>query len=484
MTTGPKKRVVAVGGGKGGVGKSFVVANLAATLAMRGTRVVALDADLGAANLHSLFGIGRPPRTIEDFLERRVGSLAELVLPTSVPGLSLICGASQVLGSASPRHDAKQRLIAELAHLDTDCLLVDVGAGTDINQLDFFNAADIRLVVMTPEITSVQNGYGFLKMALFRRLQRAVTSGVAASRLAKAFGGRAFEVGSSMESVSTFLMLLEEEAPELGEPFRLLLREFNAKFIGNMLAAERDRDVIFAVKRMTERFLGLQTEVVASLRADPRVRSSVNRGRPIVLDSVPDANATEIAGLARTLMTQDLTPIYQIRAAVSRALSTADQAFEFGLESVNLDAPAPPPLPAEAQAGPLRPTPSREALAQVAEGPTASFLAELERFQRSSARLSVSHFVQVQLGGPWLMGTLVQINAAGACIAGVRVSPGQVRGPGAFRLVSARGGGAALPAVSVELHSYDESTGRVVVRFTDPQQASSLVGYLRQATPS
>src|SRR3569833_2571519 len=95
-------RIVAVGGGKGGVGKSLVSTNLAVALARTGAKVVMLDADLGAPNLHTMFGIMRPQRTVEDFLSGRSATLDEVALATPIPGLRLIAGAEGARGAARP----------------------------------------------------------------------------------------------------------------------------------------------------------------------------------------------------------------------------------------------------------------------------------------------------------------------------------------------------------------------------------------------
>jgi len=141
-TRGHIGRIVAVGGGKGGVGKSLISTNLAVSLASSGARVVMLDADLGAPNLHTMFGIMRPPRTVEDFLAGRSAALHEVAIPTSVPGLRLICGAEGALGSAQTTPEAKQRLFSELARLDADCLVIDVGAGVNLD-LNIANRATV-----------------------------------------------------------------------------------------------------------------------------------------------------------------------------------------------------------------------------------------------------------------------------------------------------------------------------------------------------
>jgi len=82
-------RVVSVGGGKGGVGKSVVAANLAVAMAQRGARVVLVDADLGAANQHTLFGIARPGPGVEAFLDGSLAELAQAEVESGVPGLRL-----------------------------------------------------------------------------------------------------------------------------------------------------------------------------------------------------------------------------------------------------------------------------------------------------------------------------------------------------------------------------------------------------------
>src|SRR4029077_19314224 len=84
-------RVVAVGGGRGGVGKSLVAANVGVFLATLGKRVIAIDASFGAPNLHLFAGVPRPARSLYETIAAAV-PLAELAVATHVPGLRLISG--------------------------------------------------------------------------------------------------------------------------------------------------------------------------------------------------------------------------------------------------------------------------------------------------------------------------------------------------------------------------------------------------------
>jgi len=136
--TGPTRRIVAIGGGKGGIGKSLVAVTFAIELVRRGMRVVLVDCDLGGANLHSFLGMEYPKETLSDFVLRRVGSLAELVIPTPVAGLGLISGARNSIQVANPMYQQKMRLMRALQHIDADAAILDLGAGTHYNVVDFF----------------------------------------------------------------------------------------------------------------------------------------------------------------------------------------------------------------------------------------------------------------------------------------------------------------------------------------------------------
>ena len=75
-----KKEIWAVGGGKGGIGKSLITGNIGITLARLKKRVLLVDADLGGANLHTTLGIGVPQMTLSDFLNRRVETIQEVII--------------------------------------------------------------------------------------------------------------------------------------------------------------------------------------------------------------------------------------------------------------------------------------------------------------------------------------------------------------------------------------------------------------------
>jgi flagellar biosynthesis protein FlhG len=165
-------QVITVGGGKGGIGKTMICASLAIALAEAGSRVVLVDADLGGANLHTVLGIYLPSKTLHDFISRQAKTLDEIAMSTPIEGLRVICGAPGIVGFAHIEYWEKMKMIRHLRKLEADFVVVDIGAGMSLNEVDLFNAGDVPIVVANPEPTSIQECYNFIKVAIFRRLRR------------------------------------------------------------------------------------------------------------------------------------------------------------------------------------------------------------------------------------------------------------------------------------------------------------------------
>src|SRR3954468_23800397 len=165
-------RVVAIGSGKGGVGKSLVAANVGIFLATLGKRVVLVDAAFGAANLHIFAGVPRPSRSLSEVFVPGAPRLAELAVPTHVPGVRLIGGVYDPPWVAEPAPELVQLLADELRQLATDWVVVDLGPGLGSPTLELFLTADVQVIVAVPDPTSIELMHRFAKAAFLRSLTR------------------------------------------------------------------------------------------------------------------------------------------------------------------------------------------------------------------------------------------------------------------------------------------------------------------------
>ncbi|MDQ7007277.1 MAG: MinD/ParA family protein [Acidobacteriota bacterium] len=164
---------LAITSGKGGVGKTSVVANLAFALARKGLRVTLLDADLGLANLDVLLGMV-PKKTIEHFFAEGL-PLTEIVQQGPL-GVRIIPAGSGLPELTALSPGDLYRFVDQLRGLREDCdvLLIDTAAGISDQVTRMLLLADRVLLVTWPEPTALVDAYASLKVALRHRLTREV----------------------------------------------------------------------------------------------------------------------------------------------------------------------------------------------------------------------------------------------------------------------------------------------------------------------
>ena len=155
--------VMSVTSGKGGVGKTNLSVNLACCLARMGKRVVLVDADLGLANVDVVLGLTPQKNLFHLFHEG--ASLRDVLFETPY-GFSILPASSGVGEMLALSTGQKLELLESVGELEdeVDCLLVDTGAGISDNVLYFNLAAQERLVVLTPEPTSLTDAYALIKV--------------------------------------------------------------------------------------------------------------------------------------------------------------------------------------------------------------------------------------------------------------------------------------------------------------------------------
>lgn len=269
-----RKKLWAIGGGKGGVGKSIVTLLLGTRLAKLGVKVILVDADLGGANLNILLGIRYPLHTLEDFIKKRVNHLQDVLTSTPIPNLKLLCGADDILGIANPKFVQKRRILDHLKHLNADIILLDLGAGTSFNTMDFFLYAANKVVVLSPQVTSIQNAYGFIKSCMYRKLSRVFSKDREALQLIQ-------NAISDKEKKFESIPELRKRLNSLGQEREILLSScfdnMKPDIIINMIRNEKERNVAKVIHDVSEKYLDISPEYLGFIDYDPVLEKSINK---------------------------------------------------------------------------------------------------------------------------------------------------------------------------------------------------------------
>ena len=274
-----EKRVWAVAGGKGGTGKTVIVSNLGVGLAILGYKVILIDGDLGGADLHLSFGMPVPKCNLNDFLTGRVTSLEEVLLPTPSANLSIICGGSELIGLANVPYKRKEKLIRHINQLDADFILVDLGAGTAYNTLDFFVMSNEGIIVCNPEPQAKIDAYSFSKNAVYRRFLQTFGRNTILKDLILNFGNN----GQRALKIRDLIGLIADHGSEYGEEAQRLVTGFRPKLIMNKVRKKSQEEDAQRFIYLVKEYLSVEMDYLGHMEYDERVVDACENMHPFLL---------------------------------------------------------------------------------------------------------------------------------------------------------------------------------------------------------
>jgi flagellar biosynthesis protein FlhG len=308
--------IIAVGGGKGGVGKSIVSANLAATIAQYGYRVLVVDLDLGCSNLHSHFGVSMPKKSLADFvLTQRMG-FRELMMPASIPGVAFVAGGKEEAWSEYMEQSSDhllplwQAIVASKQQSKVDIVILDLGAGTQRHTMDFFSAAHMGVITVLPEPTSIENAYVFFKMTLWKFIENIGRRHHQPEVAQDIKAALSTMVGSSLGT--GYAACMKDLALSYPQFIQDLQRAMNARCMGILVNQARDQsdiDLGISMDHVCQKYFGFPSKSIGYLNHDEAVLKSLKNRRLLVSEfphsmiakrlSVAASQSLKILGIQR-----------------------------------------------------------------------------------------------------------------------------------------------------------------------------------------
>jgi flagellar biosynthesis protein FlhG len=290
------RRLLAVGGGRGGAGKSLVAQNLAVYFAQLGKNVILVDLDPTGANLHAQFGVtahANPPA--DDTTEE----LAKALVPTFVPGLSILPGPHDAIDPPLQlRAGRKSRWLSRLRALPTDYLVIDVGPGHAHLALDVMLAADIGICVTVPEPPAIEATYRFVRAAYRRKLRRALVR----DRFRLSLVDRAMKEIGRLPSPLDLIRLLAKTDRSLAELAWVEATRLHLYLTVNQTRVRTDLELAGAMCGLAKRHYGVTLDELGWVEHDDTVWLTVRRRKPLLVDSPTSKAARNIERIARRVV--------------------------------------------------------------------------------------------------------------------------------------------------------------------------------------
>ena len=288
----------AIGGGKGGTGKTFITSSMGTYLAGKGKRIVLIDVDIGGANLHSFLGISRPKKSLSFFFEKGV-PLSKLALKTDIGNMYLISGDIHSLASDSIKFTQKLKLFRHILKLNKQYVLIDLGGGSHNNTIDTFLIADKMIAVLEPEIIAIENMYHFIKNSLFRKLKMSLRSYGFKEVVEYMWESREkFKINNLNELIEC----LKNSFSSIGDILDKELSNFKIYLILNKVRSSQDIIIGSSIKSIFMKYLGVETQFVGYLEYDDTIWRSIRERRPFMMNYGTSRSAKEIATFTENIL--------------------------------------------------------------------------------------------------------------------------------------------------------------------------------------
>lgn len=300
MATIDKKNseIWTIGGGKGGIGKSFIISSVGNYLAQKGKSVVLIDADLGGANLHTFLGVNKPKNSLTDFFDKKI-PIAEIIADTGIPNMRLLIGAVRSFAPSNIKYTQKLKFFRHIAKINADYILIDVGAGAHFNTIDTFLIADKMIVLIVPEIIAVENMYFFLKNVFLRKLMNSMNDHGLKDMFISTWKKRE---KYNIRNLYQFISYLKDLSNPIENIVDKELSNFMVYILLNQVRSNQEIMIGNSVKSICMKYFGLNSQYIGYVEYDDFISRCVNKRQPYMEAYPASRCAKEIERLTENLI--------------------------------------------------------------------------------------------------------------------------------------------------------------------------------------
>ncbi|MBI1950636.1 MAG: P-loop NTPase, partial [Acidobacteria bacterium] len=299
-----RQSIWAFGGGKGGVGRSLLAANLGIQLARAGRRVVLIDLDLQGCNLQTFLGYQRLPRSLSDLVSGKAALLSQLACETPTSHLRIIGGLQRGELRDDPVAFVRQ-VAGQFSTLSADHVLIDCGSGRWPASVAAFAEATIGILVTTPEPAALESTYLFTEAYLRWCVVRAVTGEKMAAVHARLQETGVDPAGLSFRGLMTRLQDIDAASRDA---IAAVVRRTRLELLLNQVRTEADEEAAACLASGFRKCFGVNLSTAGIIEHDLSVLQAVQKRRPLSQQYPNAASTKEISRAAARLLSAGVGP--------------------------------------------------------------------------------------------------------------------------------------------------------------------------------
>jgi flagellar biosynthesis protein FlhG len=276
-------------------------------LAAYGRRTVVIDLDLGGSNLHTYLGLKNRQAGIGNYVSDKSLDFNSLLADTPYTNLKFIAGDVLVTGTANLIHSQRKGLISRIEKLDADFVILDLGSGTGLNVIDFFLIANAGIIVSTPHTPAILNAYNFLKNAVFRQLQRTLSSPKKVVNYLKDVVKD--KTPGATPTIAQILEKIEKISGKAGSEAREQVDALFPHLVLNMGESPEDLEIAYSLRDLVTKNLAMNLGCLGFVYQDKAVAAALKGLKPVVVDREDSLVSREIDRIAQKILQSPQFPV-------------------------------------------------------------------------------------------------------------------------------------------------------------------------------
>ena len=271
--------IIPIGGGKGGIGKTTLTANLGIAIASLGFRTIVVDLDLGGSNLYNALGLKNDYPGIGDFLLDQEQGIEKYIVETKYKNLFFLPGDGKVPFLSNVGHDARQRLLCSIKSLDADYILLDLSPGSSRSTLEFFLISKKGILLLTPDRNSIMNTMSFAKHLVYHQLRQEIQQGPSKA-IQEEVMESIFKRGSQkVISLQAMIEQVRVKDPYLASRLQRICYSFIPRVVINMGDDLNDLHNIQIIEDVLLKRFSVSIEFFGFLFFDEKLRKMLKQGK-------------------------------------------------------------------------------------------------------------------------------------------------------------------------------------------------------------